>query len=120
MALSYRPGKHQTMSDRLKLLAAVGMVVAGLLLCAVSATWIDLPARANVSDDALTEDAPGFDPADFPVITGTVEGDIDPAQLATVAPKPTAIVTPARTPTAGRAAPVASTALPTATRLPSA
>jgi LCP family protein required for cell wall assembly len=88
------------------------MVVVGLLLCAVSATWIDLPARAAVSDAALTEDAPGFDPADFPVITGTAGADIDPSQLATVAPKPTGSGTPARSPTARAAALAASTLLP--------
>jgi LCP family protein required for cell wall assembly len=107
------------MSDRLKLLIAIAMVGSGLLLCGVSATWIDLPTRAAVSDEGLTEDAPGFDPADFPVITGTSEADIDPSQLATIAPKPVASSTPAIRPTERPAGPAAATDVP-ASRPPTA
>ena len=83
------------MSDRFKLLIAIVMLGSGVLLCGISATWIDLPTRAAVSDQGLTEDAPGFDPAAFPVITGTSEADIDPSLLATIAAKPAAAGTPA-------------------------
>jgi len=109
------------MSDRLKLLIAISMVGSGLLLCGLSATWIDLPARAAVSDQGLTEDAPGFDPANFPVITGTSEADIDPSLLATIAPNPVASSTPAIRPTERSPGPVAvASPLPMATARPSA
>jgi LCP family protein required for cell wall assembly len=95
------PGLNRTMSDRVKLLVACSMVVAGLILCGVSAQWVDLPARAD-SDAGLTDDEPGFDPANFPVVTGTAGVDIDPSLLPTVAPRsrPTGAPTRSATPLA--------------------